>query len=206
MNCYLCGETTAPVGTKGRVGYEACPARHVLQCPPQAVCYPYLGDEHYAEPIGRNDGDNLGHHLQHLRAHGLPEVARLLDYGCGRGHFVRFLQERGYAAEGYDPYESEWARRPEELYAAITLVEVVEHLGPDMVQEVRWCSEHLRPGGLLYLTTQEWRNEKPASWWYCAPASGHVSILTRAGVSWLCEALSLDFVTDDWHLLLRKPV
>ncbi|MEW6544182.1 MAG: class I SAM-dependent methyltransferase [Nitrospirota bacterium] len=102
----------------------------------------------------------------------LPEdrEAPVLDVGCGAGHFLKFLETKGYRrAEGLDlsPQQVEEARRhvacPVHVgeaakflaerpghYAAITINDVLEHVPKDRaVPFLATLRNGLRPGGVL---------------------------------------------------------
>ena len=94
--------------------------------------------------------------------------ARLLDFGCAVGLFVRVAQERGWQAIGYD--RSEWAASygrknfgvdirsgdlpafAEGSFDLVTLWDCIEHLtNPrEVVSRIRYW---LEPGGLLAVNT-----------------------------------------------------
>lgn len=107
------------------------------------------------------------------RLAGLPAGSRVLDAGCGNGHFARELRERGLSVCGLDLEESGvlQARRlcPDIRFAvasvyddiralfgqefdAVISLEVIEHLyDPRMfIRRIREC---LSVGGLLVLST-----------------------------------------------------
>lgn len=67
-----------------------------------------------------------------LEAAGLRRGARILDYGCGSGAFVRYLRSCGYEAQGYDGYNPRFADDSllERRYACVLSQDVLEHV-PD---------------------------------------------------------------------------
>jgi 2-polyprenyl-3-methyl-5-hydroxy-6-metoxy-1,4-benzoquinol methylase len=96
-------------------------------------------------------------------------TGRLLDVGCGDGHFLVAARERGwttYGSEygqgpreraqqrGLDVRPAPFAAAPDEVgsFDVVTSVEVIEHV-TDPRDEVARMSTLLRPGGALYLTT-----------------------------------------------------
>jgi len=96
----------------------------------------------------------------------IPAGARVLDVGCGAGHLVVALRERGYDVVGVDP--SEAARRAAskhdvepyasirdvggEPFAAVFLVDVVAHVA-DARALAREAIGALAPDGLLVVRT-----------------------------------------------------
>jgi 2-polyprenyl-3-methyl-5-hydroxy-6-metoxy-1,4-benzoquinol methylase len=69
--------------------------------------------------------------LARLKRAGLTRGARILDYGCGSGNFVRYLRARGYAeATGYDAYSQEFGDPSvlERRYDCIVSQDVIEHV------------------------------------------------------------------------------
>lgn len=69
--------------------------------------------------------------LARLRRAGLDRSHKILDYGCGGGHFVRFLQAEGYAkACGFDEYSKSYKDRSvlDDRYDCIISQDVIEHV------------------------------------------------------------------------------
>ena len=96
----------------------------------------------------------------------------ILDYGCGRGHFLKKAKERGWNVMGIEISETAFIHLnknnipyiekdiPVDLhntFDAAFCIEVIEHvLRPDIaIQEIAVL---LRPGGCLYLTTPNIRS------------------------------------------------
>jgi len=68
--------------------------------------------------------------LGRLRRAGLERSHRILDYGCGGGHLVRFLSKAGYDARGFDEYSPRFSDRSvlESRYDCIVSQDVIEHV------------------------------------------------------------------------------
>ena len=93
--------------------------------------------------------------LQRLRAAGLQHEHKLLDYGCGGGAFVKFLQEQGYArVQGFDEYSPPYADRAvlASQYDVILTQDVIEHVAEpwDFLREL---SSLLAPSGVVLIGT-----------------------------------------------------
>jgi 2-polyprenyl-3-methyl-5-hydroxy-6-metoxy-1,4-benzoquinol methylase len=105
----------------------------------------------------------------------LTRKGRLLDAGCGMGHFLAVAESRGWTAVGLEvsgsgvemlaaiKKERGWrfevhgedllkADFPPRSFKVVTLFEVLEHLG-DPLANLRRVHSLLEPGGILYLTT-----------------------------------------------------
>jgi SAM-dependent methyltransferase len=67
--------------------------------------------------------------LRILRRAGLERQHRVLDYGCGSGHFVRYLLEQGFQCAGYDPYNDRYDDESvlTESFDVVTCQDVIEH-------------------------------------------------------------------------------
>ena len=102
---------------------------------------------------------------------------RVLDIGCGAGELLAFLTEREVPALGVDmdPAEvvrardaghtvveaeaGEFLATGEEAFAAITMLQVIEHVEPARVTPMlQACIRRLRPGGLLLVETVNLRH------------------------------------------------
>ncbi len=111
----------------------------------------YPVSQHRLDPVTR-----LAYHqrLRLLKRYGFNREARLLDFGCGAGVFVRFLRQYGYTVVGYDTYISYYANAHvlQNQYQVVTAYDVIEHVSEprQFLAELVQC---LRPGGLLVLAT-----------------------------------------------------
>ena len=69
-------------------------------------------------------------YLRRLRRAGLQTSHKILDYGCGGGHFVDYLGSHGYDARGFDEYSAKFGDKGvlEQRYDCIVSQDVLEHV------------------------------------------------------------------------------
>lgn len=87
--------------------------------------YPFHDLAHWAlHPMYTNQ-------LARLKRAGVERSHKILDYGCGSGQFVKFLQANGYAnARGFDEYSHNFKDRSvlDDQYDCIVSQDVIEHV------------------------------------------------------------------------------
>ena len=77
----------------------------------------------------------------------------VLDYGCGYGQDVRFMQSKGYDAHGYDPYY--FADSQSDTFDTVVCFYVLNVLFPDEQTDVLMNISHLlKPTGRAYFSVR----------------------------------------------------
>ncbi|MEN3336001.1 MAG: hypothetical protein V7641_5366 [Blastocatellia bacterium] len=134
-----------------------------------AEAHAYYGNYYHEENLAFSPLTEA--RFQSLMASFAPyrENNRLLDIGCGAGHFLKVATAQGWRAHGTEIAASAFehlsrygikafqgelqaARYPSEFFDVIYCSEVIEHL-LEPLSLLQECARILRPGGLLYLTT-----------------------------------------------------
>lgn len=151
----------------------------------------------------------------------LGDSGSLLDIGCGPGTWLAQFDRR-WRKYGVDVSDkaAAVARRatgaevfcgPVEDYQdapraldLITAFALIEHL-QDPRRLVEWCSEHLRPGGLLVLMTGDRESglarAMGAAWPMYQP-SEHVHFFSARSLSRLVESARLEVVRLEWRPMI----
>jgi diadenosine tetraphosphate (Ap4A) HIT family hydrolase len=76
-------------------------------------------------------------------------TGRILDFGCGLGHDVKFLQQKDLDITGYDPYY--FPTYPDGKFDSIVCCYVLNVLMPEIQADVLMNIAHLlKPGGKAY--------------------------------------------------------
>lgn len=210
-NCVACGSGFSrevvgkagdAAGLDGAKLYECSDCRTVFKAPWSTTFVPELYG-YYAPRKGLSKSD-LYDPLTEVRYAALltklksfAQGSRLLDVGCGQGHFVNVAMKTGWDVSGIDLSEHAVAicaqfglpvRRldflegdlPPASFDVITMFELIEHL-PSPGRFVSRAEQLLKAGGLLYLTTPNfdsldrrvlaalWRGIHPAHLAYYSP-------------------------------------
>jgi 2-polyprenyl-3-methyl-5-hydroxy-6-metoxy-1,4-benzoquinol methylase len=208
IRCRICGSLSEPVGTVwGSYSKRNYHLRRCTECSLAFLEDPWLEfdriyDQRYYEGHGADSMVNYLFELDHpdrtirgyewagigLLAHELMgglEGLRWLDYGCGNGGLVRYLNANTQASAcGFDEgaivaaarqrgipiMSSEELAEHEGSFDVVTAIEVLEHTLEPLVT-LRQMRRMLRPGGLLFLTTgnAEPFAEKLTRWSYVKP-------------------------------------
>lgn len=187
-SCSLCGHSTSPTlvnrpdreyGVPHRLEYWACSGCGLVFADPIPVSL--VPDFYRSYSTHTADG---GHHGQGMfwrivealsppldrnGAFGKLDIAkdaRILDFGCGSGRFIRQLMSSGYcnlAGCDFDPNVAAISMPGlrffhgidslgNERFDVITLNHVIEHL-PDPVGTLRQLAGHLARGGFIHIRT-----------------------------------------------------
>jgi hypothetical protein len=109
----------------------------------------------------------------------------ILDYGCGNGMMVKFMQLAGLECDGYDAYNDHYADllSLKNEYDVIVLTEVIEHLTAPFA-ELEEIKVMCHPGSKIMIETSfaDWLTEHDA---YIDPSVGHCTIFSHAGLDHL---------------------
>jgi 2-polyprenyl-3-methyl-5-hydroxy-6-metoxy-1,4-benzoquinol methylase len=105
--------------------------------------------------------------LRDLVRNGLKPSDSILDYGCGVGLFVRFLEENGYTdVAGFDLYVPDFSNGSvlDRVYDAVVTYDVLEHV-ENVFELLNRLKSLVKPGGILAIETPNADNiplhEKP---------------------------------------------
>ncbi|MEO7277719.1 MAG: class I SAM-dependent methyltransferase [Sphingomicrobium sp.] len=131
-------------------------------------------DVHYVEPSAGQFRRSLA-----ALARFVPEGARVLDFGCGNGQFLKEASDAGYIAEGVELDQAARAsaavnsgctvqsldevRKSGVSYAVIHLGDVLEHL-PDPAATLRDLQGLLAPAGLFLIEGPLEENRSLVAW------------------------------------------
>lgn len=209
----------------GHLFANPCPSPEFLRSLYARVVDP----EYEAEAAGRarNFARLLGR-LQKL----VPSRGLLLDVGAATGILLDLARRRGWTPDGIEP--SAWAVQvaareyglklrlgafeeaelSENAYAAVTLIDLLEHT-PQPFAVVERASRILQPGGILVLVTPDIHSLAARlagrHWWHLRPA--HVAFFSLASLTALLQRTGLTIIKQSryaWsfslhYLLSRHP-
>lgn len=97
------------------------------------------------------------------------EINTILDYGCGKGDFVKYLNDKGYNSFGFEPGEQarnnflkqnnkkQLVDKIENKYDVITLFHVLEHI-PNFVDIFEKLKNSLNDKGIIILALPNYKS------------------------------------------------
>jgi SAM-dependent methyltransferase len=210
----------------GHIFADPCPSPETI-----AALYSQVEDPQYEEEAeGRSR--NFVRILRRMESLA-PAKGELLDVGAATGILLDLARRRGWRPDGLEI--SHWAVRvarakyglrlregdlrqldlPKERYAAVTMVDIIEHLSQPLPAAVRaW--EVLKFGGLLCLVTPDIRSLAARAagrrWWHFRP--GHLAYFSWTSLAVLLRSAGFRAIklrryawTFSAHYLLsRLPV
>lgn len=120
---------------------------------------------HYYSIYGlheKNEPDDITRYffsrkLKWLEKAGMHKNQRVLDYGCGGGHFLRYLQAQGYQyAVGYDPFTADYSDESVlgKRYDAVMSSDVIEH-DIDVIKHLETLMGLTSDTGFVYIETPD---------------------------------------------------
>jgi 2-polyprenyl-3-methyl-5-hydroxy-6-metoxy-1,4-benzoquinol methylase len=137
---------------------------HLWQCPKCHTIYALdpvdFADIYSDYPLNHRRLDvfargTLKNLLRRLHNAGLRKSHSILDYGCGTGILIEFLNEKNYSkVTGYDPYVKTFQDLPDEQFDCVIANDVIEHC-PSPREFMKACIDKVKPGGLLYVGTAD---------------------------------------------------
>ncbi len=188
MKCKICHSESvhfdeAKVLNKYPVKYYQCHHCGFVQ-----TDEPFWLDEAYSDAILDADIGLLGRNYNFSRVVSallkvcFSDAETYLDYGGGRGIFVRLMRDMGFSFEWYDKYcqniFSPQFLKSKDHYDVITAFELFEHL-PNPLQDIEIL---LKLGATVIFSTELLPEMAPRiqSWWYFDPEDGqHISFFTE---------------------------
>jgi SAM-dependent methyltransferase len=182
-------------------------------------------DAEYTEAFRRENEDCCMRALELIYLSKI-QIERILDFGCGLGITVCWLRDKfGIDAYGIDKYgrfdPTSYLLKEDILttniflensFDAIMSVEVVEHLGQDLIIPIfERLRDILKPGGMILINTGtlEFTRESPDNKKYIDPSvRGHISIFSHRTFRKLADTIGLIYIpmwNRTWCALLFKP-
>jgi 2-polyprenyl-3-methyl-5-hydroxy-6-metoxy-1,4-benzoquinol methylase len=152
--------------------------------------------------LQENSKDRFNFFYEQFMAYYGKPPGRMLELGCGMGHFLLKAKSSGWQVEGVEPSSkvADWARRKHAIsvhnayfddltlpndYDCVVAIEVLEHvINPR--EFIYMAYEKLKRPGFLYLTTpnmdcKKMRNDQAKAKWHTWPAMipfGHLHYFT----------------------------
>lgn len=217
MECKICDSestffATAPIFGK-QIQYFRCNCCGFIQTEK-----PFWLEQAYKNPISCLDVGLLARNQQLQNVAGsllkvfFDKSGEFLDFGGGRGVFVRLMRDAGFRFYYYDKYPdnifaSDFDQRKNQQFELLTAFEVFEHLAEpcqelermlNMSKNILFSTELLPEPAPL-----------PKDWWYYGLEHGqHVALYSKASLKRIALKYALQFYTNgrNIHLLTEKNI
>lgn len=140
-----------------------------------------------------------------------PGKSKILDYGCGTGALIKYLNNRGYKAEGYEPSKNannilkesniphiDSLQNIDYQYDIITLFHVLEHLH-NPIETLQYLLKYLKPKGSLILALPNygsWDAKHYKKLWAAYDVPRHLWHFNTHGVHNLVETIECNITTQ----------
>jgi len=136
---------------------------------------------------------------------------RLLDVGCGTGHFIDYCQQHGWQVNGVEPNQTARTQAEDKTkiiiqqdiseivdasYDVITLWHVLEHL-PDLEQVMNQLKYLLAPGGVLIIAVPNYEAFEATvfkEYWAAYDVPRHLYHFNQKSVAYLTKLHGLKIV------------
>ena len=136
----------------------------------------------------------------------LSPGAEGLDYGSGPGPTLSImLEHEGFTVSIYDPFFSPDSQVLDRSYDFVTCTETAEHFF-EPGKEFEKLNGLVRPGGLLAVMTELFRDQVFVDWRYTRDET-HVAFYRQRTMQWIADwlDLSVSFPGKD-VVIFRKPI
>lgn len=169
MKCPVCSHSSSEVAHFDDIHLFLCPeCRHRFTDPTRLSHFQHYADEYY-DKHSKNWNEVVPEDLFDFilsRVQKDGSTKSILELGCGRGNFLRYLEKsgNGFALSGVDLSQQSLGPNiafyqgdilsfsPKTKFDAVVSLAVIEHV-TDIHGFVKKCTEVLRPGGHLVLMT-----------------------------------------------------
>ena len=218
--CKICDANSIFVFTKTirlrhEVAYFRCESCHFLQTE-EPYWLPEVYDTEFdpLDPWQVWRPLSIGMLTENLILHNFNPQGQFLDYGGGKGIFVRVMRDRGFDFYRYDKYHRNLfapcfdvseRRAPQKRFELATCFEVLEHLVNPLEELTElfslsdnvFCSTDLQPVGPL---------DQLQSWHYLGDTGGgHISFFTRESLRFIARKFgSQCYSYGNFHLFTRN--
>ena len=206
--CTICGTESKVLGTKRGVRAVRCPLCGFIWKDTTSLPDDYRKTWSYGSCDSfevRNRDNVYDYRLKIILEKSRCEVNKVMDFGCNKGGFVKYLRRKGY--EGYgcdlgdnipdDPYfiKGSISDVHEYNFDVIVSIETFEHI-EEVKTIVAELAQRLKKNGMLYVQTHFTHIDSVLGWGYFDLAN-HVSFHSPTSMKRLMDNAGMDLVYFD---------